>query len=95
MVRFVENLHVGSTILGGYQGNLSKQWNVQIPVVVRFVRGFSVKVEAAKAHLEVERHRVSSQYPPFCRRFLTSFDWLASDWSSFMAHSEVIINILK
>ena len=47
MVRFVENPHVGSTILSGYQGNLNKQGNVQIPVVVRFVGGFSVKVEAA------------------------------------------------
>ena len=34
MVRFVENPYVGSTILGGYQRNLNKQWNVQIPVQV-------------------------------------------------------------
>ena len=61
MVRFVENPYVGSTILDGYQRNLDKQWNVQIPVVVRFVEGFSAKVEAAKAHLEVERDSPTSQ----------------------------------
>ena len=65
MVRFVENPYVGSTILDGYQGNLNKQGNLQIPVVVRFVQGFSVKVEAAKGLLEVPRHKVPSECPPF------------------------------
>ena len=65
MVRFVENPYVGSTILGGYQRNLNKQGNVQIPVVVRFVQGFSVKVEAAKGLLEVRPHKGTSEYPPF------------------------------
>ena len=65
MVRFVENPYVGSTILGGYQRNLNTQWNVQIPVVVRFVRGFSVKVEADKGLLEVERTKGTSECPPF------------------------------
>ena len=60
MVRFVENPYVGSTILGGYQRNLNTQWNVQIPVVVRLVRGFSVKVEAAKGPLEVRPAKVPS-----------------------------------
>ena len=60
MVHFVENPYVGSTTLGGCQRNLNKQGNVQIPVVVRFVRGFSVKVEAAKGLLEVERDNRTS-----------------------------------
>ena len=61
MVRFVENPYVGSTILGGHQRNLNKQGNVQIPVVVRFVQGFSVKVEAAEGLLEVERSNRTSE----------------------------------
>ena len=67
MVRFVENPSVGSTILGGYQRNLNKQGNVQIPVVVRFVWGFSVKVEPAKGLLEMERLNRTSGYPPSCK----------------------------
>ena len=61
MVRFVKNPYVGSTIVGGYQRNLKKQGKVQIPVVVRFVRGFSVKVEAARGLLEVERSNRTSE----------------------------------
>ena len=34
MVRFVESPYVGSTILGGYQRNLNRQGNAQIPVQV-------------------------------------------------------------
>ena len=65
MVRFVENPYVGSTILGGYQRNLNTQGNVQIPVVVRFVRGFSVKVERPRGPRKLRRYKGSSGDPPF------------------------------
>ena len=75
MVRFVESPYVGSTILGGYQRNLNKQGNVQIPVVVRFVRVFSVKLGGQGGQGTCRLTKSPLGKLRFVRGFSIEFDW--------------------